>query len=163
MPDKIVINTGPLISIVAATESLDVLNKLYQEVYVPFEVCYEITNSSSHIFAQNEFNEATFLTKIDTPIEISPILSNSLDIGEAAVIQLALNKKIKTVCIDEKVGRRVARLNNLLLTGSIGIIIKAKKFGYLKSAREAITCMQNKGIYLSKSIVDFALKEANEL
>ncbi len=109
MPEKneIVINTGPLISIVAAT--------------------------------------------------------GDLDIGEASVIQLALNKNIQTVCIDEKVGRRVARLYNLSLTGSIGILIKAKNYGYLSSMKNAISEMKNKGIYLSDNIIEFALKHTNEI
>ena len=34
-------------------------------------------------------------------MEIAPILVNSLDQGEAAVIQLALDKNSQTVCTDE--------------------------------------------------------------
>ncbi|BAU65351.1 DegT/DnrJ/EryC1/StrS aminotransferase family protein [Stanieria sp. NIES-3757] len=34
---------------------------------------------------------------------------------------MALHKNIQTVCIDEAVGRRVARLSGLSLTGSIGL------------------------------------------
>jgi len=33
-------------------------------------------------------------------------LSNSLDLGEASVIQLALDRSIKVVCIDEAIPRR---------------------------------------------------------
>ena len=163
MLDTIVINTGPIISIVAATGNLNILNKLYKDVYVPYEVCQEIKGSSARTFAFKEFNEATFLEKEDTPVSISPILKNILDIGEASVIQLAIKKKIQTVCIDEKVGRRVARLNNLLLTGSIGILIKAKNHGYLPSMKNAIFEMKNKGVYLSDQIIQFALKHTNEI
>ncbi len=42
-------------------------------------------------FAIKEFSEATWLTKLKLPLEISPFLSNSLDLGEASVIQLALD------------------------------------------------------------------------
>ena len=163
MPDIIVINTGPIISIVAATGSLDILNRLYKDVYVPYEVCREIAENSSRTFAQKEFNEALFLKKAETPVSISPFLKNILDIGEASVIQLALNKKLQTVCIDEKVGRRVARLNNLSLTGSIGILIKAKNQGYLQSMKNAIHAMKNKGVYLSDNIIEFALEHTNEI
>ncbi|MBI9037248.1 MAG: DUF3368 domain-containing protein [Bacteroidales bacterium] len=163
MPDRIVINTGPIISIVAATGSLDVLNKLYKDVYVPNEVNREISGSLIKTFALKEFNEASFLRKEKTPVDISTILKNTLDIGEASVIQLALNKKIQTVCIDEKVGRRVARLNNLSLIGSTSILIKAKNLGYLKSMKNAISEMKNKGIYLSDNIINFALKHTNEI
>ena len=160
---EIVINTGPIISLVAATGNLNILSMLYKNVFVPYEVAQEILKSSIHKFAVKEFNEASFLTNIDNPLHISPILKNILDIGEASVIQLALNKKIQTVCIDEKVGRRVAKLNNLLLTGSIGILIKAKNKGYISSMKNAISEMKNKGIYLSENIIEFALKHTNEI
>jgi predicted nucleic acid-binding protein len=65
-----------------------------------------------------------------------------LDCGEAAVIQLALNEGIQTVCIDEVQGRRIARLSNLSLTGSIGILIRAKKEDYSFSMPDAIERMK---------------------
>ncbi len=40
--DKIVINTAPLISLVAATFDLNILQSLYHQVLVPLEVCQEI-------------------------------------------------------------------------------------------------------------------------
>ncbi len=160
---EIVINTGPIISLVAATGNLNILSMLYKSVFVPYEVTQEISTSNIHKFAVKEFNEASFLTRAVSPLVISPILKNILDIGEASVIQLALNKKIQTVCIDEKVGRRVAKLNNLSLTGSIGILIKAKNKGYITSMRNAISGMKLKGIYLSENIIEFALKHTNEI
>lgn len=87
---------------------------------------------------------------------------NSLDIGEASVIQLALDKSIQTVCIDEAVGRRIARLNGLSLTGSIGILLRAKKEGYPLSIKTAIQKMLDRNIRLSQTVIEFALKEAGE-
>ena len=83
--------------------------------------------------------------------------------GEASVIQLALDENIHTVCIDESMGRRIARLNGLKLTGSIGVLIRAKQDGFDFSIREAINRMQSQGIYLSQKVVDFALKQVNEI
>ena len=85
-----------------------------------------------------------------------------MDKGKAAVIQVALNNGIRTVCIDETVGRRVARLNGLRVTGSIGVLIRAKKEGHLYSIGEAIQNMQAKGIWLSQNVINFALAEAKE-
>ena len=132
MPERkrIVINTSPLISLVAALGDLTVLRSLYTEVLVPFEVCQEITAGGKDGFAVAEFEAANWLKKKETSLSISSFLLNSLDLGEAAVIQLALDENIKTVCIDEAVGRRIARLNGLSLTGSIGILLRAKQSGY---------------------------------
>ena len=103
-----------------------------------------------------------WLHKQNEPVKIPVLLQNSLDSGEAAVIQLALQEDIQLVAIDENVGRRFARLSGLNLTGSIGIFLKAKKLGYPISMREAIQRMRQRGIWLDNSVVEFALREAGE-
>ncbi len=132
MPEiqKIVINTGPLIALTAAWGDLSFLSSLYQQIFVPFEVAQEIQTGGQTGFGVPEFNAAGFLQKQRKPLTtMSPFLANSLDRGEAAVIQLALNEKVPTVCIDETVGRRIARLSGLYVTGSIGVLIRAQKAG----------------------------------
>lgn len=90
------------------------------------------------------------------------MLANSLDRGEAAVIQLALNESIQTVCIDEAAGRRIAQLSGLSLTGSIDVLLKAKQRGYSFSMQQAIQRMQDRGVWLSQKVIQFALKQAEE-
>jgi predicted nucleic acid-binding protein len=141
--ESIVINTTPLIAIVAALGDLTILPSLYTQVLVPFEVCQEILAGGYSRFAVAEFEIASWLQKQQTPLNISPLLLNSLDRGEAAVIQLAMNKNIPIVCIDEVAGRRVARLSGLSLTGSIGILLRAKREGYPFSMQQAISQMLN--------------------
>ena len=155
----LVINTSPLISLVAALGDLNVLDSLYQQVLVPWEVCQEIQKGGADGFAVAEFEQATFLKKYPTPVEIPPFLSKTLDRGEAAVIQLALTAGISTVCIDEAAGRRVARLHDLSLTGSIGILIRAQREGYPFAMPQAIAQMREKGIWLSERVVRVALEQ----
>jgi len=163
MPEtqEIVINTGPMIAIVAALGSLDVL-KIYKRVCVPLEACGEITIGEASRFAAREFEAAHWLEKWKQPLSLSAMLLNSLDVGEASVIQLALNERIRTVCIDESAGRRMARLNGLLVTGSVGVLLRARREGYPFSMREALQRMKSRGIWLSQSVEDFALREAGE-
>jgi predicted nucleic acid-binding protein len=156
---EIVIDTSPLISLVAALGDLTVLEPLYSKVIVPFEVCQEIQRGGASGFAIAEFEQATFLKKQETPVNMSSLFSKLLDPGEAAVIQLAINEGIQTVCIDEAAGRRVARLNNLSITGSIGILIRAKKEGYSFSIEAAIERMRKKGIRLSERVIKIALEQ----
>ena len=99
----------------------------------------------------------------DAEVRHAVFLRNALDLGEASVIQLALDENIHTVCIDESMGRRIARLNGLKLTGSVGVLIRAKKDGFGFSMSEAINRTQSQGIYLSQKVVDFALKQVNEM
>ncbi len=164
MPESgaIVINTGPILALIAGLGSLSILNSLYQQVVVPYEVCEEILAGGSSGFGIEELNKAKFLTKLSSPAVIHPYLRNSLDLGESSVIQTALDQGIQTVCIDEAVGRRIARLNGLTLTGSLGIMIRAKREGQQFMLREAVKRMQAHGIWLSDRLVAAALQQAGE-
>ena len=165
MPEtkELVINTGPLLALIAGIGDLSLLEKLYKRVLVPVEVCQEIEAGGASGFGVSEFRRSSFIEKRSNFSNITPFLRNALDLGEASVIQLALDENIHTVCIDESMGRRIARLNGLKLTGSIGVLIRAKQDGFDFSMREAINRMQSQGIYVSQKVVDFALKQVNEM
>jgi predicted nucleic acid-binding protein len=154
MPEakRIVINTGPLIALVAALENLEILSRLYDQVLVPLEVQAEIQRGGPADFAVASL-DTQYLHVWPRELDIPPLLANSLDLGEAAVIQLALNQRISTVCIDETVGRRYARLSGLLLTGSLGVLIRGKQIGLDFSFSEAVRRMQARGIWLSERVV----------
>lgn len=159
---KIVINTSPLIALVAAWGVLNRLQPLYQEVVVPFEVQQEILKGGMSNFGIAEFQAANWLEQLTQPVKIQPFLRNSLDLGEASVIQLALDRSIPTVCIDEAVGRRVARLNGLAVTGSIGILLKAKQQDPSMSVKTAIDNMLKRNIRLSQTVIEFAIQRSGE-
>ena len=161
-PKELIINTTPIIALIAATGSLDMLPLLYHRVWVPFEVCREIEAGGADGFASAEFTRADWLHKQNQAVSVSLLLQNSLDTGEAAVIQLALQQGISLVAIDETVGRRFARLSGLTVTGSIGILLQAKKRGYSLSMLEAVRRMRQRGIWLGDKVVEFALREAGE-
>jgi len=163
MPDtqNIVINTSPIIALVAALGDLSVL-QMYSYVSVPLEVSEELAAGGAARFALAEYQAAHWLHKRTQPLNIAPHLLNALDKGEASVIQLALDTNIHTVVIDETAGRRVARLNGLAVTGSIGILLRAKNAGRPFSMREAIDRMHAHGIWLSDRVIAFALTQAGE-
>jgi predicted nucleic acid-binding protein len=161
MPEHktIVINTGPILALVSALGDLNVLKVLYDKVIIPLEVCNEIMQGGKTGFAVQEFEQATWLLKQQHKTNIPPFLASSLDIGEASVIETALQNNISTVCIDEAVGRRIARLHQLKLTGSIGILIKAKNSGYQFDMKKSIDKMKVQGIWLSDNVIKFALEQ----
>ena len=164
MPEtkELAINTTPILALIAAAGSLDMRPLLYRCVWGLWEVCREIQAGGVDGFAIPEFDRASWLHKQAQPVTLSPLLRNSLDQGEAAVIQLALQHDIPLVAIDETVGRRFARLSGLTVTGSIGILLRAKTLGYSLSMAEAIRRMRRRGIWLSDNVVEFALREAGE-
>jgi len=163
MPDDsktIVTNTTPLIALTAATGSLDVLRELYAHVVVPYEVAAEIRAGGNSAFGLDVFEKASWLDIRQSPVVLPPYLQSSLDRGEAGVIQTALQEGIELVCIDEVAGRRVARLSQLRLTGSIGILLKARSMGFNISIPEALSRMRAHGVWLSDRVVRFALEQS---
>ena len=153
----VVTNTTPLIALTAATGSLEVLRALYTRVIVPYEVAEEIRAGGKEAFGLSVFEKASWLEINPDPVVLPPYLQNTLDLGEASVIQTALQQGVNRVCIDETIGRRVARLSNLSVTGSIGVLLKAKSMGYPISMPEAINRMREHGIWLSNAVTSFAL------
>jgi predicted nucleic acid-binding protein len=157
MPDSrvVVINTTPLIALSIATGSVEVLRTLYDRVIVPHEVQQEILAAGNQAPGVAAFMASEWLERLPEPQRISDYLNNMFDRGEASVIQAALERGINRVCIDEKVGRRIARLNGLKVTGSIGILAKARQQGYQLDIDETLTRLRNHGIWLGKDVEQF--------
>lgn len=159
MPETttLIINTGPILALAAALGDLTILQRHYQRVVVPTEVCEEILRHGQDRFAVAEFQAATFLERRTQPTILAPHLANAVDPGEAAVIQIALNEKLPVVCLDETVGRRVARLNGLLVTGSLGVLLKARAHGEPIDLPACIRRMRDRGVWISRETEQAAL------
>ena len=153
----LVTNTTPLIALTAALGNLDILKFMYARVLVPFEVAQELRSGGKSMFGVDVFDAADWLDVQDRPVQLMPFLKNSLDIGEASVIQTALNLSLPLVCIDELVGRRTARLCGLNLTGSLCVMLKARQRGYQVDVLGAMNNMKAHGIWLSPALVDSVL------
>jgi predicted nucleic acid-binding protein len=157
----LVINTGPVLAL-AAAGSLDILRDIFANVTVPYEVVQEIEAGGRTQFAREEFRAASWLDKRSATIYVPLLLQSTLDPGEAAVVALATSEKIATVAIDETVGRRVARLHGLTVTGSLGILIRAKQQGAAITLRTAIAGMRQHGIWLSEALEKECLRITGE-
>jgi predicted nucleic acid-binding protein len=162
MPN-IVINTGPLIAIVAATGNLNWLPSLYGRIVIPYEVLLEIEAGgpgNPEIVALRAIERQVLIGRQSTQIDAAML--RELDLGESSVISSALVHAIDTVAIDEKAGRRLARIHGLKVTGSIGILLKAKRNEIIPSLGECIDRMRARGIWISAELIQEVLHRANE-
>ena len=100
------------------------------------------------------------VTALATPL--SPLILAALDEGEASMIQLALEKSIPRVCIDEIKGRRAAAATGLVALGSLGLIGKAKTLGLIVEVRPFIEKAMREGIYYHKDLVQNVLNALGE-
>ena len=91
-------------------------------------------------------------------------LSYFLDIdkGEAETIILANEIDADLVIIDEILGRFHAKNSNLKITGTLGVLLKAKNSGHIQKIRPLLIELRDKGIWLSGKLIKEVLILANE-
>ena len=90
------------------------------------------------------------------------ILESFVDIGEASVLALAIEKKECLLIIDDNKGRREAKQLDLTFTGTIGILIIAREKGLIKSLSEILEKIKKTDFRISDSIINDAKRRCNE-
>ncbi|MGI8892219.1 MAG: DUF3368 domain-containing protein [Bacteroidia bacterium] len=90
------------------------------------------------------------------------LIELQVDSGEASAISLALEFKNSIVILDDYKARKVAEHLKMIVTGTIGIIIRAKKRGLIELVKPLFERIEKAGFYVSNEIINYALKEAGE-
>lgn len=159
---KVVINSTPLIAL-AHINKLHLLNKLYDEVYIPQAVFNEISvkeGSVCKIQVEASLNWIKVLSINN--VMAKEFFKAQLHDGEVEVMILAKEVCSDLVVIDDKNAKKHAKYLGLNVTGTLGILIKAKQKGFIKEVKPLLLELKNKGIYISDNVIDMCLKAANE-
>ena len=82
--------------------------------------------------------------------------------GEAEVLALALEEPHSLVIVDDRLAREVARLQNLRMTGTAGILVKAKLKGFISSVAPLLNNLLQLGFRLNDDVKATLLKLAGE-
>ncbi|MFH1112938.1 MAG: DUF3368 domain-containing protein [Pseudomonadota bacterium] len=158
MVEHIVINTGPLITL-ARIEALDVAGRLPFNFVCPEDVRLELDEGEA---AGHPGISPTWLKVCPLREPISPIGLSALDRGEAAVIQLALERSVPVVCIDERKGRRAALAVGLTVVGVLGLLGKAKLMGLIPAVRPLIEKALQNGIRYDPQLIKRVMEGIGE-
>lgn len=157
---KIISNTTPILSLLKINK-LEILKELYGQVIIPNAVYQEIEEGKHKEYYKD-------LTKIDWLIikrikdESSRDYFVDLDDGEAEVLILAKELNADLVILDEILGRRYAKVLKYKLTGTLGVLLKSKEKGIIKSLKLLLTELTEKGTWLNPKLIKEVLKIANE-
>lgn len=157
---RVVSNTTPIISLLKL-DRLELLQKLYNQINIPKAVFNEIEAGKNKAYYKD-------LSKIEW-ININPIQDTNalkyfldLDDGEAEAIILATEIEADLIIIDEKLGRFHAKHADLKITGTIGVLMKAKKEGYLKEIKPLLDELTEKNVWINENLKQDILKRVNE-
>ena len=152
MPEQIIISdASPLIALADIGE-LEILRKLYQNITIT-----DIVRNEIHA----DLPEWIIVSQNYDPKQVK-VLELELDVGEASAIALGLNTPNSTLILDETKGRKVAKRLGLTVTGTIGIIVKAKNQGFIKSGKEILNSLERHGFWLSQKLKAEVIRQMNE-
>ena len=86
-----------------------------------------------------------------------------LDAGEASTIRAALTRGPHVlVVLDEMAARRVARGLGLHCTGTVGVIVEARRAGLVKKVRPLFDRLAEDGFYLAPELIVAVLADLGE-
>jgi len=158
MAERIVVNTGPLITL-ARADLLEVVGKLPFTFVCPTQVTEEIAEGVSLGYPEVK---PKWLSAVALSRSVDPVAQATLDLGEAAVIALALEQKISRVCIDERKGRAAAAAVGLKVTGSLGLLARARTLGLVPALRPLVERLVQVGAFYDEELIRRILEAFGE-
>ena len=85
------------------------------------------------------------------------------DAGESEAIAMSLEWPADLLIMDESSGRAMARNLNIRITGTLGVLLKAKRDGHIPSLKsEMDRPVQDAGFFVSDRVRNAFLAEAGE-
>ncbi len=158
MPELIVTNTGPLI-VLQRVQCLDIVGRLPLEFVCPREVRVELDQGEA---TGHQRLVPPWLRVVDLHAPHSALAIAGLDTGEAAVIQLAAELGVRWVALDDWKGRRAALASGLRVTGSLGLLARAKALGLVPALRPILHDAVAQGIWYHPALIESVLRAVGE-
>ena len=91
------------------------------------------------------------------------LLKRDLDAGESEAIALAKETNAKLILLDERDARKTALSLSLKPLGTIGVLIRAKQAGKIKSLHEALDALRDQAKFrISDALYSLALEAVGE-
>lgn len=157
----VVVDATPIVAL-AGIDRLDLFRALYGQVLVPPAVWHELETGGQRPGGLADLRLAPWI-KIATPADAASMaLSADLDRGETEVIALARELNARLVVIDDRLGRRHALRLGLEITGSIGVLLRAKELGHVDRILPLLERLESNGLYLSERLKLWARERADE-
>lgn len=152
----VVSDTTPIISLLKANQ-LDLLQKMFRNVYIPHAVYQELIQNSAFQTEAETIKACDFIFVDNITDQRAVMLLRNfagLDLGESESIILADEKKADALLIDEHKGRQTAKKIGIKITGTIGIIGQAFDEGLLSvsEVEMCIQCFRDNNIRISEAL-----------
>ena len=163
MANELVVSDASTLIGLASAEAFDLLRQLFGEVAVTTAVRDEVLAGGDRPGVR-ELTGAIGdgWIKVVRVRTIAAVAAN-LDVGEATTLSLAIEHSgLSLVLMDEAIGRSCARARGLKVTGLVGVLLAAKRAGFVPSVRPILERLQKRNFRLSEDFVLTIIEEAGE-
>lgn len=159
----VVADSGPLITL-AQISRFDLLRPLFGELRIPMAVKQEIIGSGQGRAGQPQVSTANWVQVCEVHNTAAvELLQERLDLGESEAIVLAIELHADLLLIDEARGRRVADSRGLEKTGTLGVLILAKKRGLIPAVTPLLSDLRAAGFRMDQELHHTARLLAGEI
>jgi predicted nucleic acid-binding protein len=161
----IISDTSPIIGL-AMCNKLDLLQSLFDTVYIPQAVYNELNVPEKPEFDRiAEWAKGKIVPAVNVPLINA--LRVTLDPGESEAIALYWEKQADYLLIDEKRGRAIARSSGVKIVGTAGILLRtegpmAKERGLIPEIKSSLDILIRNDFRISDLLYRQLLRKAGE-
>lgn len=156
----IIADASPLIGL-ARIGQIDLLRQLARRVIVPSAVWREATARASAPGA-SEISACTWIEVLESPADPMLELPPQLGPGECGALRLARQLPGSLLLLDDALGRRTARALGFRLTGTVGLLRRAKQAGLIPAVRPHIDALIRNGLFIDHELIADVLRSVGE-
>jgi len=147
---KVFSNTTPFIAF-ASIDKITLLPQVFESIYIA-ESVYEECAEGGPVFVP-DLKQEPWINIVADDNAVSLPVQFELDRGEKQTIALALQHDADVILMDERIGRRVAEYFGIRVTGTLGVLAKAKSMGLISSFHETAMDMRAQGIFFNVNLI----------
>jgi predicted nucleic acid-binding protein len=159
---EVICNTSPL-QYLHQLDLLHILPALKQSVIVPPAVLDELAEGRNlGLNLPNPSSIGWIVVRLPGNTLMLPEISD-LGAGETEVLALALEIPESVAILDDALGRSVAEMMGISFTGTLGLLLDAKKIAHINAITPYINRLQELGFRLSLKTREMVLRLAQEI
>lgn len=161
MREMVIVNSSPLFYL-HRLGYLHLFQKLYDEIVIPSAVVNELDEGKRLGEDVPIIEDYKWIDIKHVTVPLFIRIMSDLGQGEAEVLALGCEHKNSLLIIDDSLARKIAQLYTFRITGTAGVLLKAKQNKHIQEIRPIFNKLKDVGFYLSENLISDMLNAAGE-
>ncbi len=158
---RVVVNSTPII-VLGNIGRVGLLRDLYGEIVIPEAVRDEVLAKQDDAAAFVASRPAWVRVETAPAPDKAILMRTNLHAGEVEVIMLAKDTGADLVILDDNAAKKAARRLGMDVTGTLGLLVRAKREGLIDGVAPVLDELESVGFYASERVRALVLSRAGE-